>query len=232
MSRVFVTGDVHGEMSIARLSGRNWRKGKTLTKDDYVIILGDFGLLWNPTPSPSERYWLKWLENAPWTTLFIDGNHENHERLDALPLCDLFGAKAGYIGPSVYHLRRGEVYTINSKTYFTFGGAQSIDRASRIENISWWRREQPSFTEMDDALILLSAIPDVDYILTHTCPNAIAAIMDPSVRWRTDTDPLGDYFNIIADIASCYKWYFGHWHIDRSFGDQYQAVYNGIIELR
>ena len=31
-----------------------------------------------------EKYWLDWLDKKPFTTLFIDGNHENHDRLDAM----------------------------------------------------------------------------------------------------------------------------------------------------
>ena len=44
---VYVCGDTHGTHTIHKL--RNFRNGAgaTLTKDDYVIVCGDFGLLWN-----------------------------------------------------------------------------------------------------------------------------------------------------------------------------------------
>ena len=44
---VFVCGDTHGTHTIHKL--RNFRNhgGAHLTKDDYVIVCGDFGLLWN-----------------------------------------------------------------------------------------------------------------------------------------------------------------------------------------
>lgn len=71
---IFVTGDIHGTHSIEKLNTINFPEQKTMTKNDYVIILGDFGLIWNG--SKEEEYWLNWLNNKNFTTLFIDGNHE------------------------------------------------------------------------------------------------------------------------------------------------------------
>ena len=81
MNRLFVTGDMHcnacGEFS--KLNTKNFPVQKELSKDDYILIAGDFGCIWNG--STEEEYWLDWLENKPFTTLFVDGNHENHARL-------------------------------------------------------------------------------------------------------------------------------------------------------
>jgi calcineurin-like phosphoesterase family protein len=79
--KVYVTGDTHCPIDIKKLNSENFQEGKTLTKDDVVIILGDFGLLWKDIPDKEEKYWTNWLNNKPWTTLFVDGNHENHNRL-------------------------------------------------------------------------------------------------------------------------------------------------------
>jgi hypothetical protein len=94
---VFVAGDIHGTHDIGKLRHLRdeCRYGKLeLTKDDYVIICGDFGLLWNnqylkdyygeesySIPSnPKDDMWsyeelqlLKWYDECPWTTLFVDG---------------------------------------------------------------------------------------------------------------------------------------------------------------
>ena len=56
-----------------------------MTKNDYVIIAGDFGI-WNDTKQ--ERYNLDWLEDKPFTTLFVDGNHSNFDRLYAMPVSE------------------------------------------------------------------------------------------------------------------------------------------------
>ena len=70
---IYITGDTHGDFH--RFSADNFPEGKTLTKEDYVIICGDFGGIWDvEKSSPQEKYWLDWLDNKPWTTLFCDGN--------------------------------------------------------------------------------------------------------------------------------------------------------------
>jgi len=85
MNSIYITGDIHGEMQIDRLSSKNWSEGKELTKEDFLIICGDFGLIWDNDPDSirgrKEQYRIKWLNSKSWTTLFVDGNHENHHRL-------------------------------------------------------------------------------------------------------------------------------------------------------
>lgn len=75
---IYVTGDIHGEVDISKLNTQNFSQAK---EGDYLIICGDFGLIWDIKPSKNEEYWLKWLSKKPWTTLFVDGNHENFDRL-------------------------------------------------------------------------------------------------------------------------------------------------------
>lgn len=65
---IYITGDTHGDW-MSRLNTHNFPEQKSLSKKDYVIICGDFGL-WHDTPS--ERYALKWLENKTFTTLFCE----------------------------------------------------------------------------------------------------------------------------------------------------------------
>ena len=43
---IYVTGDIHGGIDIQKLSNKNLKKYNiTIGKGDFVIILGDFGLL-------------------------------------------------------------------------------------------------------------------------------------------------------------------------------------------
>lgn len=132
---IFVTGDIHGNPQ--RFSSNFFPEQKEMTKDDYVIICGDFGLVWNIIKeNNTERYWLDWLEDKNFTTLFCDGNHENFDRLDAYPVKEWHGGKVHFIRPHVIHLMRGEIYDIDGKSCFVFGGARSHDingAASRAE---------------------------------------------------------------------------------------------------
>lgn len=75
---IYVTGDIHGEIDISKLNTQNFSQAKA---GDYLIVCGDFGLIWDMKPSRAEEYWMKWLSEKPWITLFVDGNHENFDRL-------------------------------------------------------------------------------------------------------------------------------------------------------
>lgn len=109
---IFVTGDVHGvaEYGASRFSSRAWPLGRTLTRDDVVIVAGDFGFIWSG--SNTDKYWLDWFESKPWTTCFVDGNHENHRLLAGLPMREWNGGLVHKARPHVLHLMRGEVFDI------------------------------------------------------------------------------------------------------------------------
>lgn len=78
--RIFITGDTHG--LFGRFRKENWPEHENLDKDDYVIICGDFGGVWDYTGnSPIEKIVLDWLQDLRCTVLFADGNHENYTRL-------------------------------------------------------------------------------------------------------------------------------------------------------
>ena len=76
---IYVTGDIHAWIDIRKL--KRW----PAKSNDTLIICGDFGLFWDALPSREEKYWLEWLHKKPWTTLFVDGNHENFNRLETYP---------------------------------------------------------------------------------------------------------------------------------------------------
>ena len=88
---VFVTGDCHAKFN--KFSVENFPEQKEMTRDDIVIVCGDFGL-WND--NNEERYWFKWLSEKNFTVAFVDGNHENFDRLysDEFPIVDFHGGKA------------------------------------------------------------------------------------------------------------------------------------------
>jgi len=80
---VYLCGDLHGYMDINKLSSKMWPEGHALSKNDILIVLGDFGLFCR---GRGDEWWLKWLDNKPWTTWFIPGNHENYDILDKFPI--------------------------------------------------------------------------------------------------------------------------------------------------
>ena len=73
---IYITGDCHGDYR--RFSAKRFPEQKEMTKDDCVIICGDFGF-WSY--DKEQLWWRKWLEEKPFTTLWVDGNHENFDLL-------------------------------------------------------------------------------------------------------------------------------------------------------
>lgn len=226
---IFLTGDTHGNTDISKLNSKNFPQGNNLTKDDYVIILGDFGLVWDN--SKSDLYWRKWLDDKPWTTLFIDGNHENFNLLYEFPKVDMFNTKVRQISKSIFHISRGEIIDICNKKIFCFGGAESIDKVHRKENISWWSQEMPSKQEMNYGIDNLEKHNfNIDCIITHTCPSNILKYV---VNNGKTNGELERYFNFIDNcISSEVKWYFGHFHLDiLDIEEQYNCIYRYIIQI-
>lgn len=126
------------------------------------------------------------------TTLWIDGNHENFDMLYQFPLEDRFGGKVRQIAPDIYHLDRGQVLTIDGRKIFCMGGARSVDKAYRTEHISWWQQEMPSNEEMERAVCALEQHNwTVDFVVTHCAPRSIQTLL---ASWY-ENDPMVSFWN-------------------------------------
>ena len=198
-----------------------------MTRDDYIIILGDFGLLWKK--DKTYYYWLDILSKKNFTLLWLDGNHENFDWINSLPVEEWHGGQVHKIADNIIHLMRSNVFEINNKTFFVMGGAPSIDKEHRIENISWWPQEEISYREAEQALNKLESINyEVNYILTHTCPSSLIPLMfnlDSVINSYTEK-----FLDEIALKTKFQKWFFGHWHENKEYG-KFQCLYDEIISL-
>lgn len=224
---VFVTGDLHSTHDIGKLSTKKFPQQKELSKDDYLIVCGDFGLVWDG--EKEDRYWQKWLAQRNFTTLWVDGNHENFELLAKYPKIEMFGGMVQEIQPSVYHLLRGQVYMIGGKKIFTMGGASSHDKWCRVEHLSWWREELPSTAEMERGLDALKANDwKVDYVISHCGPESVQRL----ISREYENDALTRYFDVLKEKLEYERWYCGHYHINRNFeSDRLTVLYNEIRPL-
>ena len=231
MTRLFVTGDVHASYDNFKFEKDYFPEGLTLTKDDYVIVCGDFGYIWNyEGMSEIEQERLDNLEAKPWTTLFVDGNHECFPRLAAYDVEEWHGGKVHKIMPSIIHLMRGEIYNIANKKLFAFGGAQSIDKIYRIEGKSWWPEEEPSLEEFDNAINNLEKInfkPDI--IITHDLPRRYYYNLYRSMGFDNKTQQMLD--SILEFCPDYGYWYCGHHHINKQINDRFMVLYYDIVEV-
>lgn len=238
---VYLTGDIHGDDSINKLAFGKFPEGRGLTRDDLVIVLGDFGLFWEDPVPRRDAYWLRWLEDRPWTTAFIDGNHENHDMLAALPDKQELGGTVGCDPrwPHVWHLRRGNVYeTGDGIRLLALGGASSHDRQWRKEGRTWWPGELPDESDFDRARASLDAAGwEVDYVLTHDCPGSLKPKvlggwedMDEAER-RASNDRLNDFLDEVDGRLSFSHWYFGHYHTDKAVDDRHSVLYYSVLPI-
>lgn len=227
---IYICGDTHGEIDIKKL----YRTGRTimnkLTPKDYLIILGDFGGIWDGSIWDDEL--LDWYEKQPYTILFVDGNHENHFLLNRFPVEDWCGGKIHRIRQNVFHLMRAQIFTIEGKTFLTMGGACSIDKAYRTQGIDWWAGEVATDKERKELYDIVEATDKVDYILTHCAPTTILHRLSASYRQDEMTDLMDSiYYNIEFS-----HWYFGHYHMhmdfEDRFGNKFHARYNIVEELK
>ena len=245
---IYITGDVHGDW-ISRLNMNAFPEQKEMTKDDYVIILGDMGI-WDD--SKRENYNLDWLEERSFTTLFIDGNHENFDILDTLSVKEWHGGKVSFIRPSVIHLKRGQVFEIDGKKIFAFGSASSHDikdgildwfddrdlikkwrkdptKLFRIDHVSWWARELPSDDEMEEGIKNLEKHDwKVDYILTHSPSASVIALLGHGLY---EQDILTRYLEDIRCKTEFKKMFSGHMHLNKQLNDKDILLYEQIVRI-
>ena len=241
---IYVTGDLHGEIDLPKLDYFVETKGKDLTRNDYVIILGDFGMLFSADTNYGYFYEEIRLreyfeEKYPWTTLFVDGNHENFVHLKKFRRQKWNGGYVSFLTEHCIWLRRGQIYTIDGSTFLTIGGAYSIDKAWRAPLISWWADEAITKRDINTAKKNLAKYGNkVDYILTHCAPTPIHQTIAKQEKYSdyshgskpdSENEALLQEINEIADFK---KWYFGHYHINRTFeGGKYECLYKAIKPL-
>ena len=248
MNKIIVTGDIHGN-PFQRLNLENFPEGKTFTKKDYVIILGDFGLVWDD--SAMEHSCLDWLENKPWTTLFIDGNHENYDLLNKFSIEEWGGGRVQKIRSSVIHLLRGEVYDIGGYKFLAMGGARSHDiqdgvlevgdprikiwkkdnfKLFRINHISWWGEEIPNEEERKNALKNLAENDyKVDYILTHEAPSSDVVLIDHLLY---HPDEYSKWLEMeIRQKVKYKKWFFGHYHLNLDVNEKETCLFERRVRI-
>ena len=202
MEKVLIVGDLHGD----------WGKLNaiiTKKKPDLVLQCGDFGW-WPKMEVRSEviyhqKEWkLKGLKTGSSVVRWCDGNHEDHEDLDAF---DRGRRESVWCYDNVVYQPRGSVHRLkDGRRVLFFGGAESVDRAMRTPGFDWFHREIPNDEEYERAMTQ----PKVDIVISHTCPSTTF----PS-RYAT-AQKTGDITcQMLSSLVAKHKpthLYHGHWH--------------------
>lgn len=239
---VYLFGDTHGTEEYSKILPERFKDANKLKRDDVVIVLGDFGIPFI-THGPnwyfkrSDKTAIKKLKLLPYTLLFVDGNHDNHNFWVSQPKQVKFGGKVQALRgtDNVFHLMRGEVYEIQGKTFWVMGGALSHDVEQRRYNIDWWPGEIPSENEFKHGINTLKEhCNKVDYILTHTVPVSALECLKYGYgnRFNNRLDTVSKYLDTVLTNVSYRYWFAGHLHIDESIPElRLKVLYDEHIKL-
>lgn len=219
---IYVTGDIHGQ--IDRFGEKPLKR---LKKQDTLVVLGDFGFLWDD--SKQEQKNLKWLAKRRYQLLFIDGCHENFDLLRDYPIVEYKGGRARHLGGNLYYILRGSVLDIEGKKLLCFGGGESEDKEEREEGVNWWRAEMPTTDELEACREHLQACGDrVDYILTHDAPTRI---LEFTAMQRQQPNWLHAFFDRLMLNVEYKEWLFGRYHRDQRLSTKARAVFCDVVPL-
>ena len=253
---IYITGDTHSEYE-RRLSVASFPEQKEMTKEDCVIIAGDFGGVWCQPGTKeyrAEAHQLDALDRRPFTTLWVPGNHENYDRLmsDEFETKEWHGGPVKVIRPSVLMLMRGEMYEIEGLKFFAFGGARSHDISDgildgedpdwmekawrmertgrylyRVKGLSWWEQEMPTEEEMQHGR---------DTLDRHgwQCDVVITHAPPRSVHLQMgirEENELADYLDEIRERLDYRLWFFGHYHDDGMVTEKDILLYHQIVRV-
>ena len=226
-----ITGDTHGFISRFTPGEPDFIQDTQWTKDDVLIICGDFGYIFRDDAAEEEK--LDFLAKKPYTICFADGNHERFPKIFGYNEEVWCGGRVHRVRQNIYHLMRGQVFEIQGKRFFTFGGAFSIDRAFKGD--LWWEEEIPSLEEFDEGRKNLAAYNyEIDYCISHTAPAFIVSQLgfNPYAnedRWLHDYLS-EDVYRYCRNKLIC--WFFGHFHLDRElWGGSFRALLNDVVEI-
>ena len=196
-----------------------------------MIVLGDFGFSWNKSLQDSWN-----ALDIACLTLSVMGNHENYDLIKSCAVERVFGADAYKLNPRTFYLMNGEVYDIEGIKSFVFGGADSIDKASRIPYVSWWPEEIPSYSEFRRGLNNLEKNSwDIDLFFAHTCPSDVSlSLFNYPHKLKDPTEDMLSQYECEIQKNNPEKecpFLFGHHH-NFKWGSKYICLYNQVMSLQ
>ena len=227
MADLVFLGDTHGNtrwvqaaLEVFKRAGAKW-----------VIQVGDFGV-W---PGREGQAFLDGvdykLEELGLTLIFCDGNHEDFDQLEAIPI-DSDGFRR--VRPNIWHAPRGHQWDLLGLRFGAMGGAHSIDGPGgvweqvrgpkQLQNVvfseqtdrnksnpitinmgGWWPQETITPDEADEA----ARKGKVDIMISHDAPIRVQI---PRARGY----PLGDrnraLLQKVVDAWQPQLLVCGHWH--------------------
>ena len=211
---IWLLSDPHGGESAEGL--RQYLE--SASQDDLLILLGDVGLRFADTEE--NRRFDDLLLSTKKNIAFLDGNHENFAYINSFPAEQWNGGQVHRLTPHLVHLMRGNIYRLEGKTFFVFGGCKSSPRWKEMG--LWYPGEEPEPEEIALAHQNLSAHEyKVDYILTHKYEQT-----PPHGTCCPELQKLTQYLETHVTYR---HWYAGHWHKNQAIDETHSVVYEPAV---
>lgn len=160
--RILLAGDTHGAYGCVEVLVKFAKRNAC----SAIVQCGDFGY-WPHTPDG--RVFLdrtdKLIRESGLEFYWLDGNHENHDAIEAMEYDGSFW-RISPAWPSLRYLPRAERWEWEGVRFGALGGAYSIDVDFRVPGTSWWEHEDLT----DDDVERLGDEP-LDVLLTHDAPD-------------------------------------------------------------
>ena len=207
---IYFMGDTHGDFrELNKLL-------ETTTEKDYILICGDFGY-WRKSKF---KIGLGWFHddiiNTNETKIYwCDGNHEDHVELDYL-IKECGFEKPIEIKKNIFYCPRGSSLVLpNGERVLFMGGAMSTDKAVRMAYFDWFPQEVISNSDVRR----IDNTKTYDIVVSHTCPSVCCPRMAFEIGLVYTDRPDGSCVALqsILEELKPKKWFFGHWHVSRSF---------------
>lgn len=219
---IYVTGDTHGDKDCFLNPTI-----KKLKKEDTLLICGDFGFVWER--SRKEQKVLEWIGKRKYTIAFVEGTHENFELLNEYPIIEHWGGKVRHLGGNLYMLMKGEIYTIDGKTFMAFGGGVVDHTTDLMASAELFFGVNTTETEIADARKKLDDCDwKVDYIITHDISSKVKAFI---LIQNDHNYLLNTFLDELYEKCKFKKWFFGCYHIDKIITPQVTGVFTKVIAL-
>ncbi len=216
---IYITGDMHAD--ITRFKDKSLKK---LKKGDTLIVCGDFGFVW--TGSKREKNTLDFIGKRKYNVLFVDGCNENFKELNSYETSDWCGGKVKTISGNLRYLMRGEIYTIEDKKIFTFGGSNSIEKIDEGDDKKDFEITKEHTSHGIENLELNG--DKVDIIITHDAPTNIRSILESDQK---QSFFINKYLDTIRDITDFKMWYFGKYHQNKTIPPHYHCLFTDVVKV-
>lgn len=243
MSRIFITGDIHGIAS--DFTDRvNWYINKP-KEDDIIICVGDVGLEYGNKIQGALK---KAMRKFPGTIYVMRGNHDNrywaaHTKRPTEGWIVENNLLYQDKYPNIKYIKdEGGIYKINNHTFLFIPGAYSVDKWHRLySDLPYEPKEQLTWLECESILSEIDSYHSlgkkIDYVCSHTAPLCMQNYFEDLFLGFIDQSRVDNYMEqfldeIYATVGREIKrWYFGHYHDSRNISLNFTMLYHKVVQL-